>query len=127
MTPINPQDLQKVLEALPADKPDPFPHLAFLTPQKLLQRRVEVTERLKALEAERHAIDEELTAIYGSPELRRGLRGPGGWVLRERTRTSCQYPANVKDLIRGIQRNAQNSGSATEFRTTYLVLTQAEL
>lgn len=125
--PIDPQALQRLLQALPEEREDQFPHHAFLTPDRLLQRRVEITEQLKTLEQERQAIDEELSSIYGSPELLRGVRAPGGWTLRQRSRTSWQYPANVKDLIRGIQQNAQQSGTATELRTTYLVLTREEL
>lgn len=127
MTPINPQDLQRVLETLPAEKPDPFPHLAFLTPERLLQRRVEVSDQLKVLEAERQAIDEELSSIYGSPELRRGIRAPGGWMLRQRTRTTWNYPPEIRNVIRAIQKDAQESGEASEIRTTFLVLTQEGL
>lgn len=127
MTPINPEALQKVLEALPHEREDPFPHLAFLTPERLLQRRVEVSEQLKVLEQERQAIDEELSSIYGSPELRRGIRAPGGWMLRQRTRTTWNYPPEIRNVIHAIQKDAQESGDATEIRTTYLVLTQEEL
>ncbi|MCP9926395.1 hypothetical protein [Cyanobium sp. CH-040] len=126
MTPINPQDLRKVLEALPKEREDPFPHLAFLTPEGLLQRRVEVSEQLKVLEQERQAIDEELSTTYSPAELRRGIRVPGGCILRQRTRTSWQYAPEIRNVIRAIQKDAQESGEATELRTTYLVLTQED-
>ncbi len=70
------------------EAPNPFAHLAFLTPEELLQRRIELTQTIKTAEAERTAIDQELTGAYGDAELRRGARAPGGWVLRSRSRTS---------------------------------------
>ena len=48
--PISPSDLQRVLKTLPPERPDPFPHLADLTPDALLSRRVEVTGTIKTLE-----------------------------------------------------------------------------
>ena len=124
MTPLPPGALDQLLKTLPPERPDPFPHLANLTPDQLLKRRVELTQILKSTEAERSAIDEELTAIYGDPELRQGIRAPGGFVLRQRTRTSWIYPPTVKEAIQRIQKTAQDSGDATELRSTYLVLTQ---
>jgi hypothetical protein len=88
---------------------------------------VEVSDQLKVLEAERQAIDEELSSIYGSPELRRGIRAPGGWMLRQRTRTTWNYPPEIRNVIRAIQKDAQESGEASEIRTTFLVLTQEGL
>ena len=79
--PIDPEALQKVLKTLPPEAPDPFAHLAFLTPEGLLQRRIELTHTIKTAEAERTAIDQELTGAYGDAELRRGVRAPGGWIL----------------------------------------------
>jgi hypothetical protein len=40
-------------EALPPEKEIPFPHLAQLSPDELLQRRVEITTTIKTLEQER--------------------------------------------------------------------------
>ena len=51
--PISPSDLQRVLKALPPEEPDPFPHLADLNADQLIQRRVEVTGTIKTLEQER--------------------------------------------------------------------------
>lgn len=124
MTPLPPGALDQLLQTLPPERPDPFPHLANLTPDQLLNRRVELTQIRKSTEAERSAIDEELTAIYGDPELRHGLRAPGGFVLKQRTRTSWIYPPMVKQAIQRIQKTAQDSGDATELRSTYLVLMQ---
>ena len=127
MTPPLPAGaLEHLLKTLPPEEPDPFPHLATLTADQLLQRRVEVTATIKTLEQERQAIDAELTAAYSPAELRRGLRAPGGWVLQERTRTSWDYPTSIKNQIRTIQKNAQQSGEALELRTSYLVLTQVD-
>jgi hypothetical protein len=76
------------------------------------------------LEQERHAIDAELLSTFGDAELRFGVRAPGGFVLRQRNRTSWIYPQTIKEAIQQIQKSAQISGDATELRSTYLVLTQ---
>ena len=122
--PISPSELQRVLKTLPPERPDPFPYLASLTPDALLSRRVEVTGTIKTLEQERHAIDAELLSTFGDAELRFGVRAPGGWILRSRSRTSWIYPQTIKEAIQQIQKTAQISGDATELRSTYLVLTQ---
>ncbi len=124
MTPLPPGALEHLLKNLPPERPDPFPHLANLSPDQLLQRRVEVSAQLKTLEQERQAIDAELQGTFSPAELRFGVRAPGGWVLRERNRTSWIYPLTIKEAIQQIQKSAQNSGDATELRSTYLVLTQ---
>ena len=80
--PIFPFDLQRVLASLPPERPDPFPHLADLSVDALLMRRVEVTGQIKTLEKERQVIDAELLEVFLDPELRHGVRTPGGWVLR---------------------------------------------
>jgi hypothetical protein len=54
------------------------------TPDQLLLWRIELSAQLKTLEQERHAIDAELQEIYSGPDLRYGIRAPGGWVLRSR-------------------------------------------
>ena len=123
--PISPTELQRVLASLPPERPDPFPHLADLSPDALLMRRVEVTGQIKTLEQERQAIDQEIQSAYGDAELRNGICSPG-WILKQRSRTSWNYPDPVKDMIRSIQRQAQKSGDAVELSTTYLVLTQVD-
>ena len=122
--PISPSDLQRVLKTLPPEAPDPFPHLADLTPDALLRRKVRIAQIAKRLEQERHAIDAELLSTFGDAELRFGVRAPGGWILRSRTRTIWIYPQTIKEAIQQIQKTAQISGDATELRSTYLVLTQ---
>lgn len=41
-------------------------------------RRVEISGQLKNLEQERQAIDAELLEFFSDPELRFGVRAPGG-------------------------------------------------
>ena len=122
--PLPPGALSHLLKTLPPERPDPFPHLANLTPDALLSRRVEVTGTIKTLEQERQVIDAELLSTFGAAELRFGVRAPGGWVLRSRSRTSWIYPQTIKEAIQQIQKTAQISGDATELRSPYLVLTQ---
>ena len=122
--PISPSDLQRVLKTLPPERPDPFPHLADLTPDALLNRRVEVTGTIKTLEQERHAIDAELLSTFGDAELRFGIRAPDGWILRSRSRTSWEYDPEVRDAIKGLQGQAQREGRAQPLVSTYLCLTQ---
>jgi len=124
--PIDPEALQKVLQTLPPEDPDPFPHLAFLSPDALLRRRSRIAEIIKRLERERQAIDADLFKVFSPTELRRGVRAPGGWVLQERTRTTWSYPPSIKEQVRSIHKIAQASGEAQEMRTTYLVLTKEE-
>jgi hypothetical protein len=122
--PISPSDLQRVLKTLPPERPDPFPHQADLTPDALLSRRVEVTGTIKTLEQERQVIDAELLSTFGDAELRFGVRAPGGWVLRSRSRTSWEYDPEVRDAIKGLQGQAQREGRAQPLVSTYLCLTQ---
>jgi hypothetical protein len=122
--PISPSDLQRVLKALPPEATDPFPHLASLTPDALLSRRVEVTGTIKTLEQERHVIDAELLSTFGDAELRFGVRAPGGWVLKQRSRTSWDYDSEVRDAIKGLQGQAQRDGRAQPLLSTYLCLTK---
>ncbi len=122
--PIDPEALQRVLKTLPPETPDPFPDLAFLTPEGLLKRRIELTQTIKIAEAERSAIDLELTGAYGDAELRRGVRAPGGWVLRQRSRTSWDYAPEIKETIKGLQGQAQRDGRAQPLISSYLVATQ---
>jgi hypothetical protein len=115
-----------VLQSLPPERPDPFPHLADLNPDQLLQRRVEITGQLKTLEHERQAIDAELLEVYSDAELRFGVHAPDGWVLRSRSRTSWDYDAEIRDAIKGLQQQAQRNGRAQPLVSTYLVAVQEE-
>jgi hypothetical protein len=124
MTPLPPGALDHLLQTLPPERPDPFPHLAELHPDQLLQRRVEITGQLKTLEQERQAIDTELLEVFSDAELRFGVRAPGGWVLRSRSRTTWDYPPETRDAIRGIQQQAQRDGRAQPLVSTYLVAVQ---
>jgi len=122
--PIAPSDLQRVLKALPPERPDPFPYLADLNADQLIQWRVEVTGSIKTLEQERQVIDAELEATFGDAELRFGVRAPGGWVLKQRSRTSWEYDSEVRDAIKGLQGQAQRDGRAQPLTSTYLCLIQ---
>ena len=122
--PISPSELQRVLKALPPEAPDPYPHLADLNADQLIQRRVEVTGTIKTLEQERQVIDAELLSTFGDAELRFGVRAPGGWVLRQRSRTSWEYDPEVRDAIKGLQGQAQRDGRAQPLMCTYHCLTQ---
>jgi hypothetical protein len=124
MTPLPPGDIKHLLETLPPERPDPFPHLANLTSDQLLQRRVEISGQLKTLEQERQAIDAELMEVFSDPELRFGVRAPGGWVLKQRSRTSWDYAPEVRDAIKGLQQQAQRDGRAQPLSRTNLCLIQ---
>jgi len=123
MTPLPPGALEHLLQTLPPERPDPFPHLAALSADELLQRRVEVTGQIKTLEQERQAIDAELLEVFSDPELRFGIRAPGGWVLRSRSRTTWDYAPEIRDAIKGLQGQAQRDGRAQPLVSTYLRLT----
>jgi hypothetical protein len=124
MTPLPPGALAHLIKSLPPERQDPFPHLANLSTDKLLQRRVEITEHLKTLEQERRAIDAELLETFSDAELRFGIRAPGGWVLRSRSRTSWDYSSEVRDSIKSLQQQAQRDGRAQPLTSTYLCLIQ---
>ena len=98
--------------------------LADLTPDALLRRKVRITQIAKRLEQERHAIDAVLLSTFGDAELRFGVRAPGGWVLKQRSRTSWEYDSEVRDAIKGLQGQAQRDGRAQSLVSTYLCLTQ---
>ena len=125
MTPLPPGALDRLLRTLPPERPDPFPHLASLSADALLQRRSEIAGQLKILEEERQAIDAELLDVFTPAELRQGVRAPGGWILKERTRTSWDYAPEIRDAIKGLQRQAQQDGRAQPLMTTYLTLQRA--
>ena len=124
MTPLPPGAIKHLLETLPPERPDPFPQLADLSTEELLKRRVEISGQLKTLEQERQAIDAELLEVFSAPELRFGVRAPGGWVLRSRSRTSWDYAPEVRDAIKGHQQQAQRDGRAQPLVSTYLVAVQ---
>jgi len=124
VTPLPPGALKHLLETLPPERPDPFPHLADLSTDELLQRRVTISGQLKTLEQERQAIDAELLEVFSDPELRFGVRAPGGWVLRSRSRTSWDYAPEIRDAIKGLQKQAQRDGRAQPLVSTYLSLVQ---
>jgi len=124
VTPLPPGALKHLLETLPPERPDPYPHLADLSTDELLQRRVEISGQLKTLEQERQAIDAELLEVFSDPELRFGVRAPGGWVLRSRSRTSWDYAPEIRDAIKGLQQQAQRDGRAQPLVSTYLSLVQ---
>jgi len=124
MTPLPPGALEHLLKTLPPEQEEPFPHLADLNPDQLLQRRVEVTGQLKTLEEERQVIDATLLEVFTDAELRFGVRAPGGWVLRQRSRTSWDYAPETRDVIKGLQQQAQQDGRAQPLVSTYLVATQ---
>ena len=122
--PTPPGAIKHLLETLPPERPDPFPHLADLSTDELLERRLEISRQLKTLEQERQAIDAELLEVFSDPELRFGVRAPGGWVLRSRSRTSWDYDPEIRDAIKGLQRQAQQDGRAQPLISTYLCLVQ---
>ncbi len=124
MTPLPPGALNHLLQSLPPERPDPSPHLADLSTDQLLQRRVEITGQLKNLEQERQAIDTELLEVFSDAELHFGVRAPGGWVLRSRSRTSWDYDAETRGAIKGLQQQAQRDGRAQPLVSTYLVAVQ---
>jgi hypothetical protein len=124
MTPLPPGALQDLLKTLPPERPDPFPHLANLNPEDLLRRRTRITQIAKRLEQERQAIDATLLETFTDAELRFGVRAPGGWVLRQRNRTSWDYAPEIRDAIKGLQQQAQRDGRAQPLTSTYLCLTQ---
>jgi hypothetical protein len=126
MTPLPPGALNQLLQTLPPERPDPFPHLADLNPDQLLQRRVEITGQLKTLEQERQAIDAELLDAFSDAELRFGVRAPGGWILTQRSRTSWDYDPEIRDAIKGLQQQAQRDGQAQLLASTYLVAVKEE-
>jgi len=124
MTPLPPGALKNLLATLPPERPEPFPHLASLTTDQLIQRRVAISGQLKTLEQERQAIDAELLEVFSDPELRHGVRAPGGWVLRSRSRTSWHYAPEIRDAIKDLQQQAQRDGRAQPLVSTYLCLVQ---
>ena len=125
MTPLPPGSLEHLLKTLPSEREDPFPHLEHLSPDQLLQRRVEVTGQIKILEHERQTIDAELQSIFSDSELRLGVRAPGGWTLKQRSRSTWDYPPVVRDAVKTLQTQAQKDGTAQRLTSTHRVMTQS--
>jgi hypothetical protein len=124
MPPLPPGALEHLLKTLPPEQEDLFPLLGTMTPDQLLQRRVEVTGQLKTLEQERQAIDATLLETFTDAELRFGVRAPGGWVLKQRSRTCWDYCSEVLETIKGLQKQAQRDGRAQPLVSIYLVATR---
>ena len=57
----------------------------------MLQRRSEIAGQVKSLEQERQ-----------------GIRAPGGWILQQRSRTSWDYAPEIREAIKGLQRQARD-------------------
>jgi len=122
MAPLPPGALEHLLKTLPPEAPDPFPHLANLTPTALLKRRVEITGHLKTLEQERQAIDAELLEVFSDAELRTGIRLSGDLVLKRQSRTTWDYAPEIRNAIKDLQREAQRDGQAMPTTTHYLAV-----
>jgi len=124
MTPLPPGAIKHLLTTLPPARPNPFPHLAVLSTDELLLRRVEISGQLKTLEQERKVIDAELAEVFSPAELRQGVCVHGGWILKQRFRTSWDYPPEIRDAIKGLQKQAQRDGRGQPLTSTYLCLTR---
>ena len=90
------KSIAEVLASIPL-KADPFPHLAELSIDALLLRRLEISQMLKRLEEERREIDAELAVTYSDAELRFGVQFGGGWILKQCHRT---YRINLGCVLR---------------------------
>ena len=123
--PLTTEQRTALLNNPPPEKSDPFPHLAELSIPELLQHRVVLSGQIKVLEQERQEVDQLLMESHSSAELKWGLSAPGGWTLKQRTRTSWQYSARTREVIKQIQQQAQHDGEATPVTSTYLTLTKA--
>jgi hypothetical protein len=121
MTPLPPGALEHLLQTLPAEREDPFPHLAELSADQLLLRRIEISAQLKTLEQERQAIDAELLNVFSDAELRSGVRAHGGWVIKQRSKTSWDYSPETRHAVRSLQHQEQRSGNAYPHIRTYLI------
>ncbi len=113
------KSIAEVLASIPIKK-DRFPHLAELSTDAMLIRRVEIGEQIKRLEEERKEIDAELAVTYSDAELRFGVQFGGGWILKQCQRTSWIYNQQTRDAIKAIQKEAQRRGSAITQVTAYL-------
>jgi hypothetical protein len=101
-------------------KADRFPHLAELSTDALLLRRMEIAKQIRHLEEERKEIDAELAVNYSDAELRFGDQFGGGWMLKQCNRTTWIYDQQTRDAIKALQPEAKRKGSAIPQVTTYL-------
>jgi len=124
--PISKADLQRLVATLPPEPHNPYDYLEDWKPDQLLLRRIELTDQLKILDQERKAIDAELLEVFSDPELRYGIRAPGGWVLKQRSRTSWDYAPEVRDAVKAIQKQAQRDGRAQPHLSSYLCMVQEQ-
>ena len=92
--------------------------------EHLLQRRSEIAGQIKTLEQERQAIDAERLAMFHPAELHQGVRAPGGLILQQRSRTSWDDAAEVRDAIKILQQQAKRDGRAQPLTSTDLCLVQ---
>ena len=113
------KSIAEVLASIPI-KADRFPHLAELSTDAMLLRRVEIAEQIKRLEEERKEIDDELTVTYSDAELRFGVQFGGGWILKQCHRTSWVYDQQTRDAIKAIHQEAQRRGGAIQQTSAYL-------
>jgi len=113
------KSVAEVLASIPL-KADPFPHLAELSTDALLLRRLEVAQMLKRLEEERKEIDSVLSVTYSDAELCFGVQFGRGWILKQCHRTSWVYDQQTRDAIKAIQREAQRRGGAIQQTSPYL-------
>ena len=113
------KSIAEVLASIPL-KADPFPHLAELSTDALLLRRLEIAALLKRLEEERKVIDSELAVTYSDAELRFGVQFGRGWILKQCHRTSWVYDQQTRDAIKAIQQEAQRRGVAIQQTSPYL-------
>ncbi len=111
--------IAEVLASIPI-RADRFPHLAELSTDALLLRRMEIAEQIRHLEEERKEIDVELAVTYSDAELRFGVQFGGGWMLKRCHRTTWIYDQQTRDAIKALQREAQRKGSAIPQATAYL-------
>jgi len=79
---------------------------------------------MKNLEQERQVIDAELVGVFSEAELRFGVPVQGGWILKQRSRTTWDYCPEVRDAIKGLQQEAQRDGRAQQLASSHLCLTQ---
>ena len=97
-------------------KADRFPHLAVLSTDAMLLRRVEIAEQIKRLEEERKEIDAELAVTYSDAELRFGVQFGGGWILKQCQRTSCIYASRPVMPSRQSSRRRRNGQAQSRRR-----------
>lgn len=57
--------------------------------------------------------------FFSESELLLGVRTPDGWVLRSRSRTTWDYPPEVRDAVKSLQTQAQKDGRAEHLFSTH--------